>query len=111
MIVSISWYQTEALISGKEIVRVLVFINHPRIVFDSLSCPSARSFFKEIISLRGITSSEDSGLDIDLIASGIVLTTLRGAYPMSGATPIESSMKMSIFPASFSGILTDKSRA
>jgi len=60
-----------------------------------------------MISFRGIISSGDNGRDKVRMARGITRKYLLGTSPMSGATPIESSMKISTFPLSFDGMLTD----
>jgi hypothetical protein len=111
MIVSMSLVQAVALWTGRAIVSSLVLISQPSMILTSLSCPSACSFLSEIISFLGIMSSCDRGLANVLMASGIALTTLEGVSPISGATPMKSSMKISIFPVSTAGTGTVMSRA
>jgi len=89
---SISDIQAKALYVGRAIVNERVLSSQPNMILTSLSWPSAFSFLRDIISLRGIMSSEERGLASDRIARGIARTTLKGVSPKSGATPMESSM-------------------
>ncbi len=108
---SISPRHLECLCVGKEILRDLVLMIHPKTVFCSSSRPSALNFFNDIISLRGIISDESSGLAKVRIARGIARLTRCVTFGKFGVIPMESSMYISTFPKSFLGSETASSLA
>ena len=77
--------QSLTLFSGSEINSDQVLMTDPNTVLILLSCPSARDFFNEMISLRGITSCAEFGRATVRIANGIARITLVGASAISGA--------------------------
>jgi hypothetical protein len=106
MIDSMTLSQEYALCSGREINKDLVLISHPRIILISLSLPSACSFFDEIKSFLGMMSSGKCPY-----CKWDCASFSGWCFTLSGATPIEPSMKMSILPESTTGMLTDTSLA
>jgi hypothetical protein len=91
--------------------RDLLLITQPKTVLISSRRPSACSFLIEMMSFLGIMSCLEAGLAIVRKANGIARQTLVGTLPKSGATPIESSIKMSVFPKSFGGMEIERSLA
>lgn len=92
---------------GREISNDLVFRIQPRIVFVSSILLSAANFFTEMMSFQGGFSFGFIGRARAWITNGIEWLTLVTFSLMSGAIAIVSSIYMSTFPKSFSGILTD----
>jgi len=93
------------LSDGRATCIDLVSMNQPRTILHSSTRPSANNFFWDRTGFLGIVSLLSKGRAIELIVSAMALLTLDGLVSMSGATPIESSIYMSVIPVSLMGSL------